>query len=902
MQTCRSTGHQIASSLEFIALMNLKCHTTASGATPRRPKIYDGEKMPGLATLGRKLFDRLSGNSVKSIRPIVAKINGLEPEFRVLSDEGLRERTAVLRRQAQDGQELDALLPEAFANCREALRRTLGLRAFDVQLMGGIFLHRGNIAEMATGEGKTLVAVFPAYLNALAGKGVHIGTVNDYLAKRDAEWMGKAYAALGVTSGLVHQGQLPPKKRAAYRADITYATSNELAFDYLRDNMKSSLEDMVQRGCYYAIIDEADSVLIDEARTPLIISGPSHDDSDLYVKINGIISHIQPEHFDLDEKLRSVTLTDEGNDFIEKELVSAGLLPEGQSLYENESNVLILHVMQALRAHKIYNRDQQYVIHDNTVVLVNVSTGRMMPQRRLSDGLHQAIEAKEGVAIQPENVTLASTSVQNYFRLYQKLAGMTGTAMSDAEEFREIYNLGVIQVPMNEPVRRRDEHDQIYRTASEKYIAVIKAIRDANMRGQPILVGTTSIEKSEQLSSMLRDEGILHNVLNARQHEIESQVIADAGKLGAVTIATNMAGRGTDIQLGGNLEMKLRRAMAAQPNLPAGEILTKVKIEHDHERSRVLEAGGLFVLGTEKHDNRRIDSQLRGRSGRQGDPGRSSFFLSLEDELMRNIEAQSFDQILAKLKLDDNQIITHPWLRKLLDKAQSKVESRNLQIRKQLLKFDNVINEQRKVIFNQRLEIMRSADLSEIVNGMRDKFVDDLVAAHMPVNSYAEQWDAKGLDFACRDSLMLDLPIAAWVKEEGTGIEDIRSRIILAANSMMAEKAEKLGGEMSSSIEKQVLLQAIDSKWREHVLHLDQLRSVIGFRSYGLRNPLLEFQTEAFGLFEKMLAVLRQEVSCNLARIRPLSTEEQMTMMGKFLAQNRDASVKPGIDTHENCV
>lgn len=858
--------------------------------------------MPGLATFGRKLFAGLSGNSVKAIRPIVAKINELEPEFQSLSDEGLRERTATLRARAQGGQLLEALLPEAFANCREALRRTLGLRAFDVQLMGGIFLHRGNIAEMATGEGKTLVAVFPAYLNALAGRGVHIGTVNDYLAKRDAEWMGKAYAALGVTSGLVYPGQLPPKKRHAYRADVTYATSNELAFDYLRDNMKSSLEDMVQRGHFYAIVDEADSVLIDEARTPLIISGPSHDDSELYVKINEIMSQIQTEHFDLDEKLRSVTLTDEGNDFIEKELVSAGLLSEGQSLYENESNALILHVMQALRAHKIYHRDQQYVVRENEVVLVNVSTGRMMPQRRLSDGLHQAIEAKEGVPIRAENVTLASTSVQNYFRLYQKLSGMTGTAASDAQEFMEIYSLGVIQLPTNEPVRRRDEDDQIYRTASEKYVAATKAIRDANKRGQPVLVGTTSIEKSEQLSSMLRDEGISHNVLNAHQHELESQIIADAGKFGAVTIATNMAGRGTDIQLGGNLEMKLKQAIAAHPYLPLTEVRTQIEIEHGHERNRVLDAGGLFVLGTERHDSRRIDSQLRGRSGRQGDPGRTSFFLSLEDELMRNIEAQSFDQILAKLKLENNQVITHPWLKKLLDKAQSRVESRNLQIRKQLLKFDNVINEQRKAIFSQRVEIMRSPDLSEIVNGMRDKFIDDLIVAHMPVNSYAEQWDAKGLDLACRDSLMLDLPIAAWVKEEGTDIENIRSRIILAANSMMAEKAEMLGSEMTRSIEKQVLLQAIDAKWREHTLRLDQLRSVVGLRSYGRRDPFLEFRAEAFGLFENMLTALRQDVSYNLARIRPMSTEEQMAMMGKFLTQNRDASEIPGIDTHEKFV
>lgn len=854
--------------------------------------------MPSFANLGRKLFGGLGDRSVKSVRPIIARINGLEPEFQSLSDEGLRERTAVLRRRAQDGEKLEALLPEAFANCREALHRTLGLRAFDVQLMGGIFLHRGNIAEMATGEGKTLVAVFPAYLNALAGKGVHIATVNDYLAKRDSEWMGKAYAILGVTSGLAYQGQLPPLKRTAYRADITYSTSSEFAFDYLRDNMKSSVEDMVQRGHFHAIIDEADSVLIDEARTPLILTGPSHSNSDLYLTINELVSRVLPGHFDLDDKLRAVTLTEEGNDFIEREMISAGLMPEGHSLYHTESSTLIHHVMQALRAHKIYFRDRQYVVRENDVVLVDVSTGRMMPQRRLSEGLHQAIEAKEGVTIRAENVTLASTTVQNYFRLYQKLSGMTGTAASASEEFMDVYNLGVIQLPTNNPVRRRDEDDQIYRTAGEKYSAVIKTIRDANVRGQPILVGTTSIEKSEQLSTMLRDEGVLHKVLNAHQHEIESQIIADAGKFGAVTIATNMAGRGTDIQLGGNFEKRVKQAIADYPHLPPAEIRTKAKIEHDNERSRVLEAGGLFVLGTERHETRRIDNQLRGRSGRQGDPGQTSFFLSLEDELIRNVEAERVDQILSKLRLGNNQAITHTWLKKLLDKAQSRVESRNLQIRKQLLKFDDVINEQRKAIFSQRLDVMLSPDLSEIVDGMRDKCVDDLIAAHMPVNSYAEQWDAKGLDFACRNSFMLDLPIAAWLKEEGADIEDIRTRIKFAANSMMAERAAMLGVEMMRTSEKQVLLQTIDAKWREHILRLDQLRLAVGLRSYGRRNPLLEFQAEAFGLFENMLATLRHDVSYSLARIRPMSTDEQMAMMGKFLTQNRDAPAVPGFDTH----
>ncbi|MEO8243978.1 MAG: preprotein translocase subunit SecA, partial [bacterium] len=634
--------------------------------------------MLGFGSLARKVFGTPNDRMVKTVRPLVARINALEPEYMALSDDGIKAKTAELQKRVQEGGEsLESVLPEAFANCREAARRALGLRAFDVQLMGGIFLHRGNIAEMRTGEGKTLTATLPAYLNALTGKGVHIVTVNDYLAKRDAAWMGKVYEALGLTVGVVYPYQPDDEKRAAYRADITHATNNELGFDYLRDNMKASIEEMSQRGHYFAIVDEVDSILVDEARTPLIISGPSQDRSDLYQKVDELIPELTEGHFTLDEKTRNVTYTDDGNEFIEKRLSAAGLLPDGQSLYDPESTTLVHHVTQALRAHKLYHRDQQYIVKDGEVMLIDEFTGRMMRGRRLSEGLHQAIEAKERVKVQPENVTLASVTFQNYFRLYDTLSGMTGTAATEADEFMEIYKLGVVEVPTNRPVMRKDEHDAVFRTAREKFEGIVKIIKEANAKGQPMLVGTTSIEKSEALSDMLKKEGLAHNVLNARQHEMEAKIVADAGKLNAVTIATNMAGRGTDIQLGGNIEMLVMEAIAADPSVHPDEVRARIEAEHAEEKAAVIAAGGLFVIGTERHESRRIDNQLRGRSGRQGDPGRSAFFLSLEDDLMRIFGSERLDKILSSLGLKEGESIEHPWVNKSLERAQAKVEGRN---------------------------------------------------------------------------------------------------------------------------------------------------------------------------------------------------------------------------------
>ncbi len=846
--------------------------------------------MLGLGSLARKVFGSPNDRKVKSVRPLVAKINALEPEFVALSDEGLKEKTKALAQRAQAGESLDALLPEAFANCREAAKRALGLRAFDVQLKGGIFLHQGNIAEMKTGEGKTLMATLPAYLNALAGKGVHIVTVNDYLAKRDAEWMSKVYGALGMTTGVVYPYQPDGEKKAAYRCDITYATNNELGFDYLRDNMKGSIEDMSQRGHFFAIVDEVDSILIDEARTPLIISGPSQDRSELYIKVDALISKLTDAHFKLDEKTRNVTYTDEGNEFIEGLAREAGILPEGQNLYDPESTTIVHHVTQALRAHKLFQKDQQYIVRDGEVMLIDEFTGRMMRGRRLSDGLHQAIEAKEGVQIQPENVTLASVTFQNYFRLYEKLAGMTGTATTEADEFMEIYGLGVVEVPTNRPVARKDDHDQVYRTAREKYEGVVKTIKEAHEKGQPLLVGTTSIEKSEFLSGLLKAAGIPHNVLNARQHEQEAQIVADAGRFGAVTIATNMAGRGTDIQLGGNIEMQVMAAIAADPHLNPDEVRSRIEAEHAEEKAKVLAAGGLFVLGTERHESRRIDNQLRGRSGRQGDPGRSSFFLSLEDDLMRIFGSEKLDAVLSKLGMKEGEAIIHPWVNKSLERAQAKVEGRNFDIRKQLLKFDDVMNDQRKAIFSQRLEIMEAEDVAEIAEDMRVQVIDDLVDQYCPPKSYHDSWDVDGMLEAVREKLNVDPPLAAWAVEEGVDQDVIKQRLEETTAKAMVEKTEAFGPETMRSIEKQVLLQTIDGKWREHLLTLEHLRSVVGFRGYAQRDPLNEYKTESFTLFESMLNSLRHEVTQKLAAIRPMTQAEQDAMMAQVLAQQRAAA------------
>jgi preprotein translocase subunit SecA len=843
--------------------------------------------MLGLGTLARKVFGTPNDRKVKSVRPLVAQINALEPQFAALSDEDIIAKTADFKERVAKGESLDALLPEAFANCREAAKRALGLRAFDVQLKGGIFLHQGNIAEMKTGEGKTLVATFPAYLNALTGKGVHVVTVNDYLAKRDAEWMSKVYGALGLTTGVVYPYQPDAEKREAYKADITYATNNELGFDYLRDNMKGAIEEMSQRGHYYAIVDEVDSILVDEARTPLIISGPSQDRSDLYITVDKLIPKLSPEHYKVDEKTRNVTYTDEGNEVIEQLLRDAGLLSAEDSLYDPESTTLVHHVTQALRAHALFNKDQQYIVRDGEVMLIDEFTGRMMKGRRLSDGLHQAIEAKEGVKIQPENTTLASVTFQNYFRLYDKLAGMTGTASTEAEEFMEIYKLGVVEVPTNRPIARVDEHDQVYRTAREKYEGVVKAIREANAKGQPILVGTTSIEKSEALSTLLAKEGIPHNVLNARQHEQEAQIVADAGKFGAVTIATNMAGRGTDIQLGGNVEMKVLEALAADPHLHPDEVRARIEGEHADEKKKVIGSGGLFVLATERHESRRIDNQLRGRSGRQGDPGRSSFFLSLEDDLMRIFGSERLDKVLSTLGMKEGEAIVHPWVNKSLEKAQAKVEGRNFDIRKQLLKFDDVMNDQRKAIFGQRLEIMQAEDLSEIVKDMRHQVIEDLVDENLPPKAYADQWDTEGLTGACREWVGMDLPIADWAAEEGVDQDAVRDRIVAASDRMMGEKLDAFGPETMKTIEKQLLLQTIDAKWREHLLRLEHLRSVVGFRGYAQRDPLNEYKSESFQLFETMLNSLRLDVTQKLSQVRPISKEEQEQLVAQFMAQQQ---------------
>jgi preprotein translocase subunit SecA len=839
--------------------------------------------MLGLGTIAKKVFGTPNDRKVKSVRPIVQKINALEPECQALTDEGIKAKTAELSARARNGEDLDDLLPEAFANCREAARRALGLRAFDVQLIGGIFLHRGNIAEMKTGEGKTLVATFPAYLNALSGKGVHIVTVNEYLAKRDSDWMGKVYGALGLTTGVVYPQQPESEKKGAYAADITYGTNNELGFDYLRDNMKSDLRDMNQRGHNFAIVDEVDSILIDEARTPLIISGPSQDRSELYRTVDLVIPEILDEHFTLDEKTRNVTYTEAGHDFLETRLVEVGILPGDQSLYDPESTTIIHHVNQALRAHKLFTKDKDYIVRDGEIVLIDEFTGRMMVGRRLSDGLHQAIEAKEGVKIQPENVTLASVTFQNYFRLYGKLAGMTGTAATEAEEFMDIYGLGVVEIPTNRPVARKDEHDQVYRTGREKYDAIVQEIRKAHERGQPVLVGTTSIEKSEFLSGLLKKDGVPHNVLNARQHEKEAQIVAEAGVPGAVTIATNMAGRGTDIQLGGNVELKVLEALAQDPGAHPDEIRARIEAEHAADKQRVLDAGGLFVLATERHESRRIDNQLRGRSGRQGDPGLSRFYLSLEDDLMRIFGSERLDKVLSSLGMKEGEAIIHPWVNKSLEKAQAKVEARNFDIRKQLLKFDDVMNDQRKVIFAQRREIMETQDLSEIVEDMRRQVIDDLVHEHMPPKSYADQWEADELKAALADKVGIEADIPAWAEEEGVDQDEVRDRLYRAADDFMADKAAKFGPESMRSIEKQVLLQTIDAKWREHLLRLEHLRSVVGFRGYAQRDPLNEYKNEAFQLFESLLENLREDVTQKLAQIRPMSQEEQEAMMRQIL-------------------
>jgi preprotein translocase subunit SecA len=836
--------------------------------------------MVSFGALASKVFGSANDRKLKKYAPIVAQINALEPEVAALSDEALRARTDDFRARVRAGTPLDDLIPEAFATVREAAKRTIGQRHFDVQLIGGMVLNDGRIAEMKTGEGKTLVATLPVYLNALAGKGVHVVTVNDYLAKRDAAWMGAIYEFLGLKVGCILHDLSDPQRREAYAADVTYGTNNEFGFDYLRDNMKYAASEMVQRNHYFAIVDEVDSILIDEARTPLIISGPLDDRSELYITINKFIPELGAADFELDEKTRIVTLTEVGNEHVEQLLTKADLL-KGESLYDIENVTVVHHVQQALRAHKLFQRDRDYIVKNDEVIIIDEFTGRMMQGRRYSEGLHQALEAKEHVAIQPENQTLATITFQNYFRLYQKLAGMTGTASTEADEFMDIYGLDVVEVPTNVDMIRADEDDEVYRTAQEKYRAIITLIKDAQQRKQPMLVGTTSIEKSEILSELLKKEKVPHQVLNARYHEQEAGIIAQAGVPGAITIATNMAGRGTDIQLGGNVDMLLADWLTAESEKgeePTPEKIAKKRAEIaadvGKKKQTALDAGGLYVVGTERHESRRIDNQLRGRSGRQGDPGRSRFFLSLEDDLMRIFGSQRMDGMLGALGLKEDEAIIHPWINKALEKAQAKVEARNFDIRKNLLKYDNVMNDQRKAIFEQRRELLTDADLSETVADMRRHVVDDLINASIPEKSYAEQWDVATLQEAMKNIFDLDLPLADWAAEEGIGEEEFRERLIQAADEKTAQKAANIGPQIMRQIERAVLLQTLDGLWREHLVTLEHLRQVIGLRGYGQRDPLNEYKSESFTLFEHMLARLREAVTGQLAHVELAKQDE----------------------------
>ncbi len=810
--------------------------------------------------LASKIFGSSNERAIKSILPIVKKINDHEEEIKKLSDQQIANKTSEFKERIKNGETLDQLLPEAFAVVREASVRTIGQRPFDVQLIGGIFLHQGNIAEMKTGEGKTLTAVMPVYLNALIERGVHIVTVNDYLAKRDAKWMGEIYNFLNLKVASIYPEMDEQLKKQAYLADVTYATNNELGFDYLRDNMKSSLEEVFQRNPYYAIVDEVDSILIDEARTPLIISGPTEDKSDLYNSINKLIPNLKDEHYELEEKTRTVNLTDPGIEFIELKLRDNNTMDLNQSLYDPESTSLVHHINQALLAHKMFFKNKDYIVRNNEIVLIDEFTGRMMSGRRLSNGLHQAIEAKENVSIQSENVTFASVTFQNYFRLYEKLAGMTGTALTEAEEFSEIYNLGVIEIPTNKEVIRKDEDDQVFRSSKEKYNAVVFEIKKAFKKSQPVLVGTTSIEKSELLSSMLKKERIKHQVLNARYHEEEAYIIANAGIPGAVTIATNMAGRGTDIQLGGNADMILdQRKEKNQEDVS----LLKQKINEEVEISKkiVKDAGGLYVLATERHESRRIDNQLRGRSGRQGDPGRTSFYLSLEDDLMRIFGSDKLDSMLKRLGMKEGESIAHPWINKALERAQSKVEARNFDIRKNLLKYDDVMNLQRKSIFNQRREIMEAETVSETIIEMREKVIENIVLDNVEDENDPMQWDNNLLKTKILEKLGLNLPLDSWVNEDNFSGEELLDRINIEASKILDEKVNKYGVNIIQNIEKQILLQTIDKSWREHLLKLEHLRSVIGFRGYAQRDPLNEYKSEAYELFEVLLQNIGEEVT-----------------------------------------
>ncbi len=821
------------------------------------------------AAIARAIFGTANDRSLKAYQRRVPQINALEAGLQALSDEALRAKTGEFRDRLAQGETLDQLLPEAFAVVREASCRALGMRHFDVQMIGGMVLHEGKIAEMKTGEGKTLVATLPVYLNALPGKGVHVVTVNDYLAQRDAEWMGGIYSFLGLTTGVIVHGIGEDERRAAYAADITYGTNNEFGFDYLRDNMKYRLEDMVQRDFAYAIVDEVDSILIDEARTPLIISGPAEDSSDLYRSVNAVMAEFVKDkgRYDKDEKFKTVSLTEDGSELLEEKLREAGIITEG-NLYDVFNVSVLHHSQQSLRAHTLFARDVDYIVRQDKVVIIDEFTGRMMEGRRYSEGLHQALEAKEFVTVQAENQTLASITFQNYFRLYPKLSGMTGTALTEADELAEIYKLDVIDIPTNVAVVRKDNDDEVYRSAAEKYEAVARLIDEARARGQPVLVGTVSIEKSEHLAERLKQKKVPHQVLNARFHEQEAQIISQAGAPGAVTIATNMAGRGTDIKLGGNIDMRLRIELAGMTDeaaRAAREAEIRAEVAANHEQ--VKAAGGLLVVGTERHESRRIDNQLRGRSGRQGDPGGSRFFLSLEDDLMRIFGSDRMGGMLQKLGLKDGEAIVHPWINKALEKAQKKVEARNFDTRKNVLKYDDVMNNQRREVYAQRREFMRAEDVSETIADMRSEVIASMVALRIPERAYAEQWQSAELAADVLRVFGLDLPTADWAREEGIDETQIRERIETAVNEHMAAKAANFGPETMRFIEKSLLLQLLDRVWKEHLLALDHLRQGIGLRAYGQRDPLNEYKAEAFALFNAMLDELKEQVTGFLSRV-----------------------------------
>lgn len=818
--------------------------------------------------IAKKIFGSENDRKLKKMRPLVAKINALEPEFEALTDDALKLKTEEFKHRLEQGATLDDLMPEAFATVREAAKRTLGQRHYDVQLIGGITLHRGEIAEMRTGEGKTLVSTLAAYLNGLSGKGVHIVTVNDYLARRDAEWMGRIYGFLGMTVGCINDHEAwDPKRQEAYNCDITYGTNNEFGFDYLRDNMKYSIEEMLQRHHSYAIIDEIDSILIDEARTPLIISGPTDDKSEFYVMIDKIIPEISEEGYELDEKQRSASFNEAGNEQIEAILREQGLL-EGESLYDVENVTIVHHINQALKAHKLFIEDKDYIVKNDQVVLIDEFTGRMMDGRRLSEGLHQAIEAKEGVDIKPENVTMASVTLQNYFRLYDKLSGMTGTAETEASEFHDIYGLEVLIIPTNRPIQRIDEEDVIYRTEAEKFQAIIKEINECQVKGQPVLVGTVSIEKSESLAAALKAANVEHRVLNARYHEQEASIVAGAGVPGTVTIATNMAGRGTDIQLGGNLDMRIEQETPEDATDKEREKIAELITEQIVIlKAQALAAGGLYVLGTERHESRRIDNQLRGRTGRQGDPGRSKFYLSTEDDLMRIFGGDRLKNMMGKMGWEEGENLTNRFMTKAVERAQVKVETRNFDIRKNLLKYDDVMNDQRKTIFEQRMEFMRDDDVSDVIEDFRHQVCEDLIDVYVPKKAFAEQWDIETLSEKTREVMLLDLPYADWAKEEGIADEEMLERLKSTADNMVTELSGTVDKDQYRNAEKQVLLQVIDENWREHLQHLDALKSVIGLRAHGQRDPLNEYKSEAFTLFDKLLTDLREGVTKAINRL-----------------------------------